>query len=367
MYTAYDAIEYLMSSTGGGAQDAEHRVLRQSVFHAYRDLVTARDWRWYHTAETLELDDTGVITTHTLPWGVQSVDAITLRLPNLTAQYVNPTEWHRIESSPFRTLVWLVWTVVPSKFSPDRYDLKILNGYKASQTCALSYRRRPKDLCFTGWEPSSRVGSVNWTGTEVVGKDTQFSNQMLGCVLRVSGLPDKCPESLAGMVPYRDEGLITGIDGTGKAFAWSPAKTSTYEGSRYIVTDYLDISPGMYTALLSGAEVWLARLTGKNVEGAMGVYGRDLRMAYESDAVAPLAGRQDRRGIYYPFWYLLPGPDGGVIGPSDGNNGGNGGGQNGQCPLKPDISGGNATDAGGEVWDGGSASTVFGACGNASQ
>jgi hypothetical protein len=31
MYTAYDAIEYLMSSTGGGAQDREHRVLRQRL------------------------------------------------------------------------------------------------------------------------------------------------------------------------------------------------------------------------------------------------------------------------------------------------------------------------------------------------
>lgn len=360
MYTAYDVIEYLMSSTGGGAQDAEHRLLRQSLFHAYRDLVTVRDWRWYHTAETLELSGTDEITTHTLPWGVQSVDSITLKEPHLVAEYVDPTEWERIQSSPYRKLVWLVWTVLPSKLSRDRYDLKILNGYRYNQTCTLTYRRRPKDLCFTGWEPTSRVGRINWQGTEITGDGTQFSNQMLGCVVRVSGSPDKCPESMAGIVPYRDEGLITSIVGPSKVYAWSPVSGVSYSGTKYVVTDYLDISPGMYTALLSGSEAWLSRLSGKNIEGAMGVYGRDLRLAYESDAVAPLSGRRDRRGFYYPFWYLRPGADGG-------SGGGGSGGETGQCPLKPDVSGGDAVDSGSDLWDGGSASTVFGACGNATQ
>jgi hypothetical protein len=326
------------------------------LFHAYRDLVTVRDWRWYHTAESITLAPKEDITTVTLPWGVQSVDAITLKQPHVVAEYVDPTEWHRIQSSPFRELVRLIWTVIPSKFSPDRYDLKILNGHKFNETCSLTYRRRPKDLCFTGWEPTSRIGKVNWAGTAANGDGTQFSNQMLGCVLRVSGNPDKHPESLAGITPYRDEGLITGIESQTKLYAWSPATGIAYSGTKYVVTDYLDISPGMYTALLSGAEVWLSRLSSKNIEGAMGVYGRDLRMAYESDAVAPLSGRRDRMGFYYSFWYLRPGADGGT-------GGGGSGGETGQCPLKPDISGGDAVNGSSDLWDGGSASTTFGACG----
>jgi hypothetical protein len=359
MYTASDVIEYLMASVGGGALDSEHRLLRQSLFHAYRDLVTARDWRWYHTSEVLEIDAANEVTTHTMPWGVQSIDSLALREPHLLAEYVEPTEWHRIVASPYRTLVRLIWSVIPSRFSPDRYDLVILNGYRYSQSCTLTYRRRPKDLTLTGWEPYSRVGTINWNEPEVTGTGTQFSNQMLGCVLRVSGDPTKPPESLAGMTPYRDEGLITGVDDSGRLYAWSPANVS-YSNTRYLITDYLDISPGMYTALLSGAEAWAARMAGKNVEGAMGVYGRDLRMAYESDAVAPLSGRQDRRGFYYSFWYLRPGTDGGT-------GGGGSGGETGQCPLRPDISGGDATNQGTDDWDGGSASTVFGACGNATQ
>jgi hypothetical protein len=357
MYTAFDVIEYLLSTTGGGAQDQEHRVLRQALFHAYRDLVSVRDWRWYHTAEPLELPTDRDITIHTLPWGVQSVDAIQLREPHLLADYVDPTEWDRLTNSPYRQLVRLVWTVAPSQTFPDRFDLKILNGYRYGQTCMLTYRRRPRDLRCTGWEPSSRSGTVDWAGTEVTGTGTQFNNQMVGAVVRASGDATYHPESLAGMHPFKDEGLVLSVAGPNRLYVWSPVDGVKYTGTKYIVTDYLDISPNMYTALLSGCEVWVSRLLGKNIEGATGVYGRDLRLAFEQDAMAPLSGRRNSRGHYYNFWYLRPGGDQGDVGA------GGSGGETGQCPLKPSISGGNASNDGTEVWDGGSASTTFGACG----
>jgi hypothetical protein len=356
MYTALDVIEYLMSTTGGGAQDQEHRVLRQALFHAYRDLVSVRDWRWYHASEQLELPNAEDITLHTLPWGVQSVDSIQLREPHLLAEYVDPTEWDRLTNSPYRQLVRLVWTIAPSKTFPDRFDLKILNGYRYGQTCMLTYRRRPKDLRCTGWEPSSRSGTLDWADGEAVGTGTQFNNQMLGSILRASGDSAYHPESLAGMHPFRDEGMVIGVESPTKLSVWSPVSGVAHANTKYVVTDYLDISPNMYTALLSGSEVWVSRLLGKNIEGATGIYGRDLRLAFEQDAMAPLSGRRNNGSHYYNFWYLRPGTDGG-------SGGGGHGGPTGQCPLKPSVSGGNASNSGTEVWDGGSASTVFGACG----
>jgi hypothetical protein len=359
MQTAFDVIEYLLATTGGGAQDQEHRVLRQALFHAYRDLVSVRDWRWYHAHDEITLDPTKDIYTHTLPWGVQSVDSMQLSEPSVLAEFVNPTEWDRLAATSFRQLVRLVWTVKPSEFSPDRWDVKILNGYRYGEKCTLTYRRRPRDLRCTGWEPSSRAGTINWSGTEVIGTGTAFNNQMLGAVLRVSGDSAYHPESLAGMHPYRDEGLISGIPNSQKLYAWTPASNVNSSGTKYIVTDYLDISPNMYTALLSGTESWMARLLGKNIEGATGVYGRDLRLAFEQDAIAPLSGQRQGNGWYYPFWYLRPGSDAGGVG------GGGHAGDSGQCPIKPHISGGDALNSGSAVWDGGSASTNFGACGDA--
>jgi hypothetical protein len=148
------------------------------------------------------------------------------------------------------------------------------------------------------------------------------------------------------MNAYADEGLIYGVSNNGKLYAHSPAGNMSYPaGTKFVITDYLDISPGMYTALLSGAEVWMARLTGKNIEGATGIYGRDLRMAFESDAMAPLSGRRDNGGTgvgggYYALWYLRPGVDQGLnCRPFGGPN------ADGTCVIPGDVHGGMADTA----------------------
>lgn len=352
MYTALEAVQYLMDSVGGGAQDQEHRVLRQSVFHAYRDLIAVRDWRWYQAEEEIHLCGQNTISRHALPWGVQSVDAFMLPQTGIVAEYLRPTEWGRLIQSEFRGFTRIAWTILPSILVPDRFDLCIYNGW-ASDTCVtVSYRRRPRDLRYTGWEPQTRGGTISWNGVDVVGDDTTFTNLMVGSVLRVSADPKRHPEPLTGLNAYSDEGLIYGVNNGISLYARSPAGVMKYPaGTKFVITDYLDLSPGMYTALLSGAEVWLARLMGKNIEGATGIYGRDLRMAFESDAVAPLSGRRDNGGTgagggYTALWYLRPGVDQGVPNrPFGGPN------ASGTCPVPADVFGGNAD-------------TVYDSCGN---
>jgi hypothetical protein len=360
MYTASDVIEYLFATTGGGAQDQEHRVLRQALFHAYRDLVTVRDWRWYHATEVIDLRPDNLVTLRILPWGVQSVDSLQLTYPPITAEYVSPMEWERLNNTEQRQLVRLVWTVAPSRELPEHYEVRILNGWngRPNQQCTLTYRRRPRDLRCTGWEPDNRTGTIAWDGAQATGTGTNWSNQAVGCVLRVSGDPKKAPESLAGMVPYRDEGLITGVNSGEFLTTWSPALNLNYTDTRFIITDYLDISPGMYTALLSGTEAWAARLLGKNIEGPSGVYARDLRMAFESDAVAPLSGRSSSVGGYHDFWWLRPGNDQPC--PSWGYGGPN---ASGTCPIPPPLNGGSAGRADAVAVDGGNSASQFTPCG----
>lgn len=324
MYTAYDAIEYLLSSTGGGAQDQEHRVLRQGLFHAYRDLISVREWKWYHTMEQVPITSTDLIKTIRLPWGVSSVDAVYIPQLRITAEYVSQTDWSRIETSPFQQLVRLAWTVLPSPEREGYYDLKLYNGYRYNEDVTLTYRRRPRDLRLTGWEPSSRAGTVTIAPTlgvlpgtyfVVTGTGTSFDARMAGAVIRVSGDASYHPEGLAGMHPYKTEAFITSVTNATSMAAHAPEVSTAYSGSKYIVTDLLDISPTMYTALLSGAEVWVARLLGKNIEGAMGINARDLRLAFEADTLAPVSGRRLSTGGYFSFWYLRPGTDQGVQSP----------------------------------------------------
>lgn len=364
MYLANDVIQYLLDTVGGGAQDGEHRVLRQSLAHAYRDLVVARDWRWYATHDQLIIDRRYV--EHLLPWGVQSVDSFELHdsmVWDMLGKYITPRDFQRLYDSDWNELISVVWTIDKDPVAMDRYRIRILcgGGYTPG-TATLTYRRRPRDLRLTGFEPRSRQGTVDWQGVDVRGSNSAFSNQMLGAVIRVSGDPKYAPESLTGITPYIAEGVIYSVPSSDKLLAFSEAGHQTILGTRYIISDFLDISPGMYSALLSGSEYWAARLLGKNIDGAYALYGRDLRLAFENDEVAVLTGREHLCHCGCEFWWIRPGTDQGVGGPGSG-----GPNENGPCKLKEDLHGGDADSEATQEWagsvTGGDASTTFDDCG----
>ena len=48
----------------------------------------------------------------------------------------------------------------------------------------------------------------------------------------------------------------------------------------------------MYSAMLSACEVWYARSAGRNVEGALTVHMRDMKLAMEQDGMNPMSGRR---------------------------------------------------------------------------
>ena len=66
------------------------------------------------------------------------------------------------------------------------------------------------------------------------------------------------------------------------------------------MSNYLDCSDGMYTAILSYCELWYARLSGKPIDAPAAVASRDLRQAFETDQMVPIAGR--RMTTAYPDW-----------------------------------------------------------------
>ena len=419
MYTAYDAVAYLLDSTGGGSQDGYHRAIRSAVFNAYRDVIVAKDWRWYETTEEFDLNDslslTGVVPTvadlpanaadgdvylvssqnrrykkypirgwvdigphgyyeHLLPFGVQSVDAIAMNEPvgwNYQSAYLEPRDFNRL----FANTTWnssspAVWTVDKSPLAFDRYRVRMLQGYQWPATGTLTYRRRPRDLRYTGWEPIARKGFCSWRpGVSATFSANKIPDNMIGSVLRIIDDKSFHPESLSGMHPYTDEGVIWSVNTPDRDDASVISATlshGTYDLTKYIITDALDISPGMYTALLSTAEFWLARLMGREASGVFELMQRDTRIAFENDAVAVISGDSRKHGHgpygaygnagaygYGALWwlYIRPGTDQGTRGCDGGSGGPN---ADGTCVLPCDVTGG-------------SASTEFDDCGHATE
>lgn len=293
-YAAQDIIEYLMNSVGGGAQDSEHRMLRAAAHNAYRDVINARDWNWHIAEATLADDPTAGsgdgIESFTLPATVKNVDALIPPQNVSTATvYVSPSDWLRLDvkiptlSSP------VYWTLVKDPSAPDRWLLK-LAGAPVATTYKYTYRRRPKPLQYMGYEPECRQAGFSVTGA-----------------VRRYGTATHHPDGLSGLHPFTAQEII-GLSGSLTATPPANAKT--------VMSDYVDASDSMFTAILSATEVWLAKLMGKNVEGTLAVYGRDLRMAFEADAPALMSG--NRAGLQSSVtarslgYYSPSGPDTGA-------------------------------------------------------
>ena len=406
MYTASDAIYYLLDTTGGGAQDSYHRVLRQAVFNSYREVITATNWRWYETTEEFEMDESSHIDgtvgsvsdlpsvaevgdvymvssqnrryryqpvrgwvdigpigycEHMLPWGVQSVDSISLNEPagwNYQASYLEPRDFNRLyANTTWNSTSAAMWTVDKSPLAFDRYRVRVLQGYSYPSSGTLTYRRRPRDLRYTGFEPNARKGLCSWNQEWTASlTSNKWRGNMVGSVLRIIDDTSYHPESLTGMHPYTDEGVIYDLAGTdADALILSPngnkgLPSDTYSGCKYIITDPLDVSPGMYSAILSNAEVWVNRMQGRDYGTTYELYSKDLRLAFESDAVATISGssRKHGHGAYNyggsggSLWwqYLRPGSDQGT---RDCNGGVGGPNADGTCALPCDVSGGSAS------------------------
>lgn len=274
-YCAQDIVEYLMASVGGGAQDSEHRMLRAAAGNAYRDVIHAREWKWHDTESALpdaEANSGG--KAYLLPPGVTAVDALVA--PDRTAEtaYITYQEYVRMEAYPSSYGDTIYWTTVNSPAKPDRLLLLVAGIPPAIDASRhdeyfVTYRRKPPPLRYFGFEKVCRDGSLD-------------ANDAPGAVKR-HGTPDRHPEGPNGLHPFTAEEIL-GV--AGSLVGTPPANART------VVSDRLDIGEYMLSAVLSGAEAWLARLKGANVEGALTVHARDMRMAMESDVSAPMSGRR---------------------------------------------------------------------------
>jgi hypothetical protein len=205
---------------------------------------------------------------------VTSIDALVPPDRTVTSAYVTLNEYVRLEAYPSSYGDTIYWTVTHSPKKPGQY-LLLIAGRPSSIDATrhdeyfYTYRRKPGPLRYMGFERVCRDNSLT-------------ADSAPGAVKRY-GTPANFPDGHHGLNPHTAEevlGLADSLIGTPPA------------GAKTVVSDRIDVAPYMLSAVLSGAESWLARLKGANVEGALSVYARDMRMAMEADSVASIAGRR---------------------------------------------------------------------------
>jgi hypothetical protein len=227
-------------------------------------------------------------TFYDLPADLKDIDTLVTHTVGTLHCYLSPQEWHRLEINTRGSGEPYYYTVMRSDRLPERWQIRFVGIPTNGTVIHYTYRFRPRPIKYMGYEAMSRQGKVSVSGTTVTGIDTMFESDMEGAFIRF-GTDTDDPEPVGALRPYIRQRRIKSVDSPTQLTLESSAPSLS--GVKYCITDILEASQTMYTAILSAAEMWYARIAGKSYDAAMQVYNRDLRIAMENDQIAPLSGR----------------------------------------------------------------------------
>lgn len=232
--------------------------------------------------------------TYQLPSDFRNMDALITQDRTSVTSYVSPTEWAMIERSILLSGDPVYWTVMRDEQStiPDKWVVRICGYPSSAETLDYTYRRKVTMPRYTGYEQGARAGTASCSATtSVTGTNSQFKADMVGCVFRIIDSTVNYPEPLSGVYAYNEQSIIDAV-ASGTGLTLKDALAGSYNDRKYVISSALDLSDGMFSALLSGAELWLARMRKGDAALAAANYQRDLRMAMEADQMSPISGRR---------------------------------------------------------------------------
>lgn len=273
-------------------------------------------------------------TYYDLPLDLRDIDSLVTNTVGTLHCYITPQEWQRLEVNTRGAGEPYYYTVMRSDLRPDRYQVRFVGVPTNATVVHYTYRRIPNPIKYMGYERLCRQGTVSLSlvGTAnvptVTGVGTAFPQDCVGSYIRF-GAAGMEADPFGSTMPFvmerrvekwespttllvsdatvfnrsgpNGQTLTDEYDG-GVVGGAPPSTPSLYAdptavlpaNTKYAITDIIDASPQMYTAILSACESWYARLAGKNANEALVVATRDLRLAMEADVVNPLSGRPAR-------------------------------------------------------------------------
>ena len=202
--------------------------------------------------------------------------------------YVTPDQAMKIERVSNSSGEPYHWTIVKDPDSAG-WAIKIIGYPVARETLDFTYRRTARPIRWSGHEVAARAGTVvATTDGFIAGTDTSFAASVVGSIIRL-GTVANSPGSIESLTPWEAEAeILSRADAT---TLLTRTGLSHSAGTKYLITDPIDIAPHMHAAMDSCCDYWLARIRGVKPEDAFGLYQRDLRLAMEGDQLAPLSGR----------------------------------------------------------------------------
>lgn len=273
-----------------------------------------------------------------LPADLKDIDSLVTNTVGTLHCYITPQEWQRLEINTRGAGEPYYYTVMRSDRDPDRYQIRFV-GVPANRTVVhYTYRIIPSPVKYMGYERMCRQGTVRLQTVgannvpTVTGVGTLFPQDCAGAYIRfgvagmdadaaganfpfvaerriekwnsttellISGdMTNDRPAPSGSAIPDDFDGGVVGVPApttptppTTATNIYTSSLLTLPEKTKYAITDVINASPQMWTAILSACEVWYCRVAGKPGGEAMAMFSRDLRIAMENDTVSPISGR----------------------------------------------------------------------------
>jgi hypothetical protein len=254
-------------------------------------------------------------TYYDLPHQLKDIDTLVTNTVGTLHCYLTPQEWQRLEVNTEGSGEPYYYTIMQSDIYRDRWQVRFVGVPTNGTVVHYTYRRTPVPIKYMGYERIARQGTVSSSGFTVTGSDTAFPMDADDSIIRfgADGMP---ADGLGSTFPWVRQRTIESVQSANSLTLAPTIETAAGlvmpANTQYAITDKIDASPTMFTAILSACEMWYARVAGKPADVAMQMFSRDLRIAMENDAVAPRSGRPHHTPYPTPRsmgWHSEPTPD----------------------------------------------------------
>lgn len=282
-----DNVDYQIDSVSGG------NAILNALNCPLDDIAAGTSYELYQTEYPLPADFQDIV----IPSGYG------LSSNSFDQSYVTPEQWYAMEKTDGSEGDTYYWTIIGSQYV-NSYGVKALCVRpipSTTQDYEFLYRRRAREVRYSGYEPSDYAGTISISGTTVTGSGTSFTSRMVGSVIRLTDSTTTTPTGFGGLNPYTEEFVITAV-ASATSLSITNTPSLTYSGCKYRISDAMDVDQVMIDCLLAGCEYQIEMLRNKSdasIGRIQSKYDRSLVQAFERDIQLPIA----RAGVPFCWDY----------------------------------------------------------------
>lgn len=224
---------------------------------------------------------------YTLPTDFISLHAPIAESTGWCGEYIQPKDWHFQERHDATSGDPQAWTIMGDPNLMGSFCIAVWPYPSAAKTYQAMYQCAGRPLRYSGYAANDFVGTVSGTvdTAAITGSSTVFAAAHVGSIIRF-GDTTNLPTGNYGLNPFVEQKVIFSRSSATAIVVDSDLDTTLSAGTKYVISDMIDLPPRMITAMLRWAEYELnAHADKKTWSAAYQRFKDALIRAKEADVV----------------------------------------------------------------------------------